>query len=286
VFEASELTSTPVANNATSANLSWTVPSGSTAGTTYARFRLTTQALTDDPGTSMDERSRSVASDGEVEDYQVTIAAVTNPNVLLIKRITAVNNSTTTNNGDDLAVYKDETSNPYDDNDITVTNPNPPTAPADTDKWLNPSSFLIGGTNGGNVRLGDELEYTIYFLSAGESTANNVLMCDRVPSNVTFLPTAFNSFATKAAGGLPGSDRGIQWLYNGVQQSLTNIADGDAARYFPPGDDPSKVYPNVNCGGVNTNGAIVVDLGNLPNATAPGTPTGSYGWIRFRGRVK
>jgi uncharacterized repeat protein (TIGR01451 family) len=287
VFEASELTSTPVANNATSANLSWTVPSGSTPGTTYVRFRLTTQALADNPGTpAMDERSISVASDGEVEDYQVTIAIVNNPNVLLVKRITAVNNSTTTKNGDDLAVYKDENTNLYDDNTITVTNPNPPTVPADTDKWSDPATFLIGGTNGGNVYPGDELEYTIYFLSAGESTANNVLMCDRVPNNVTFLPTAFNAFGTKATGGLPGSDRGIQWRYNGVEQSLTNVNDGDAARYFPPGADPTQVYPNVNCGGANTNGAIVVNLGDLPNAIAPGSPTNSYGWIRFRGRVK
>jgi hypothetical protein len=75
-FEVSEYTSTPVNNGATSANLSWTVPSGTTAGSSYARFRLTTQPLTDNTGTAgEDERSIGTASDGEVEDYAVAIVA-------------------------------------------------------------------------------------------------------------------------------------------------------------------------------------------------------------------
>jgi GEVED domain/Right handed beta helix region/SdrD B-like domain len=74
-FEASEYASTPVNNGATSATLSWTVPSGTTAGSSYARFRLTTQTLTDNTGTvGEDERSIGAASDGEVEDYAVAIA--------------------------------------------------------------------------------------------------------------------------------------------------------------------------------------------------------------------
>jgi uncharacterized repeat protein (TIGR01451 family) len=220
-------------------------------------------------------------SNNTAEDTD-TIAATTAPNVLLVKRITAINGSTTTIDGDSLALYKDEPSNPYDDDTLDSPAPNP----VDTDKWMNPSTFLIGGTKGGNIQPGDEIEYTIYFLSAGTATANNVLFCDLVPQNVTFVPTAFNGFATKATGGLPNSDRGIQWLYNGQTESLTNASDGDAAQYFPPNSDPTRTYPTVNCAGANTNGAIVVNLGNLPNATAPGTPTKSHGFVRFRGRVK
>lgn len=204
------------------------------------------------------------------------------PNFILVKRITAINGGTTTKNGDNLALYKDDPTNPYDDNTLD----NPPPNPPDTDKWVNLNSFLVGGTKGGDVQPNDEIEYTIYFLSAGNSSANNVLFCDRVPDNVTFAPTAFNGFASKAAGGLANSDRGIQWFYNGQMQSLTNVNDSDAAQYFSPGNDPTAVYPTVNCGGANTNGAVVVNLGNLPNATAPGTPTNSYGFVRFRGRVK
>jgi uncharacterized repeat protein (TIGR01451 family) len=208
-----------------------------------------------------------------------------NPNVLLVKRITAVNSLTMTKNGDSLARYIDQVSNPYDDN--VLDNPTAPAKP-DTDKWVdadgdgNPD--LIGGINGGNVQPGDTIEYTIYFLSAGDATAKSVLFCDRVPTNVTFIPTAFNS-ATPATGGL-GSDRGILSLINGTTAAFTNIADGDMARYFPPNSDPTAIYPNLNCGGANTNGAVVINLGDLPNATAPGTPTGAFGFVRFQGRVK
>jgi uncharacterized repeat protein (TIGR01451 family) len=211
--------------------------------------------------------------------------APTSPNVLLVKRITAINGGTNTVGGDSLAGYIDELTNPYDDNNITIANQPTPTSPAkDTDKWPMPSTFLLGGINGGNIKPGDEMEYTIYFLSAGESAAKNVLFCDRVPTNVSFIPTAFNS-ATPATGGLAG-DRGILSLLNGTTAAFTNIADGDAARYFAPGIDPTSIYPNLKCGGVNDNGAVVINLGNLPNATAPGTPAGAFGFVRFKGRVK
>ncbi len=111
-------------------------------------------------------------------------------------------------------------------------------------------------------------------------------MCDRIPNNVSFIPTTFNSFPTKNSTGLQNTDRGILWQYKSNTESLSNIKDGDIAQYFPPGEDPKTIYPSVDCGGANTNGAIVVNLGDLPNAIAPGTPTDSYGFIRFRGRVK
>jgi uncharacterized repeat protein (TIGR01451 family) len=218
--------------------------------------------------------------------YRLTKAG--SPNLILVKRITSVNGLLTTNRGDDLSQYKDEDSNPYDDNDITITNPNPPTTFADTDKWPDLNTFLIGGINGGNVKSGDEIEYTIYFLSAGQSPAGKVLICDRIPNHVSFIPKAFNASGSpsQVSGGIPGADRGIVWKYKGNTQSLTNIEDGDAAQYFAPGVDPKSIYPNVSCGGENTNGAIVINLGDLPNATVQDTPVASYGFLRFRGRVK
>jgi trimeric autotransporter adhesin len=213
------------------------------------------------------------------------------PRLLLVKRITAINGSTNTTNGDNLANYLQDDANPYDDNTIETTlAPSPNFPAADTTFWPNTtaktsSTFLIGGMNGGNIKPKDVIEYTIYFLSNGDSTATNVLFCDRVPANVTFVPTAFDSaLFSKAPGGVADS-RGILTQLNGSEASYTNVADGDAARYFPAGSDPKLVYPKVNCGGTNDNGAVVVDLGSLPNATAVGTP-GSYGFVRFQGRVK
>ena len=211
----------------------------------------------------------------------------TTPNVLLVKRITAINGGTTTFGGDSLGSYIDAPTNPYDDNNITIPTQSTPTdPPQDTDNWPSLNSFMLGGINGGYVKPGDLIEYTIYFLSAGKATANNVLICDRVPNNVTFLPTAFNNFATKNTSGLPSGDRGIIWQNNGVTESLTNTKDGDAAEYLSPGVDPTINYPSIKCDGSNINGVLVVNLGNVPNATAPGTPINSYGFIRFRVKVK
>ncbi|KAM3109723.1 hypothetical protein [Phormidesmis sp. 146-33] len=260
-----------------------------TAGQIISNYDPTLLKLDPDDGAiTVSFTYAAIDAAGQVDSTPATVTmpftapVITNPNLLLVKRITAINGGATTSGGDNLALYKDEPTNPYDDN--TLDNPAP--TPVDTDKWPNLTTLLVGGINGGTIRPGDELEYTIYFLSSGDTPAKSVLFCDRIPNNVTFLPTAFNSFGDEATGGLPGSDRGILWQQTGATESLTNVSDGDAAQYFPPGADPTVVYSKVNCGGANTNGAVVVNLGNLPNATSPGIPAGSYGFVRFRGKVK
>jgi uncharacterized repeat protein (TIGR01451 family) len=218
----------------------------------------------------------------------ITFPISSNPNVLLIKRITAIN-------GQNITTYQQEDTNPYDDNliepSLAPVLPKYPTA--DTDQWPNTigktsSTFLVGAISG-TIKPKDLIDYTIYFLSAGTSTANNVLFCDRVPDNVTFIPRAFNNTSIVAdTVASPGVDRGIAVNLSGTTKSYSNSNDGDFAYYFPPNTDPKLALPNlskVNCGGANTNGAVVVNLGNIPNATTPGT-AGSYGFVRFQGRVK
>lgn len=91
-FEAGEYQSATVANGATSVNLNWdianilgldalTVPLNTLAGDTHARFRLTSDNLTDettliDPliPIDVDDRSFDNATNGEVEDYPISIA--------------------------------------------------------------------------------------------------------------------------------------------------------------------------------------------------------------------
>ena len=72
--------------------------------------------------------------------------------------------------------------------------------------------------------------------------------------------------------------------------ALTNANDGNeiadiGGYYFSAGTEPSTIFPNINCGGSNDNGAIVIDLSDIPNATGEGTPNNSYGSIRFRAIV-
>ena len=155
------------------------------------------------------------------------LAATNNPNVLLVKRITAINGlSTNPNDNTNLSGYIDESANIYDDN--TDDTPGKPGEPEDTTFWPDPDNsgqpdeFLTGAIDGGVIKPDDEIEYTIYFLSTGDVEARSVLFCDRVPEFVEFLPDAFES------------GKGITVSIGGDEQNYTNIGGDDIAQYIPP----------------------------------------------------
>lgn len=73
VFSDSEYDSVAVTSGTLAGSLSWNGITVSSTNTTYARFRFTSTALTDNVGTtSIDERATAAAADGEVEDYAIT----------------------------------------------------------------------------------------------------------------------------------------------------------------------------------------------------------------------
>jgi hypothetical protein len=97
------------------------------------------------------------------------------------------------------------------------------------------------------------------------------------------VPTAFNN-VPQINSGLPGIDRGILVSTNNTAFSYTNIADGDGGRYYAPGEPLPNACKKVSTDPIPANpyGAIVVNLGNIPNASTSGLPLNSYGFIRFR----
>jgi trimeric autotransporter adhesin len=191
----------------------------------------------------------------------VTVPASSNPELILVKRITAINTSP-------ITTVIDPTTTP-DPND-------------DAPNW--PVAYLKGSIDTGIVKPGDELEYTIYFLSSGDTPITKVNICDLVPANTTFIPTTYNGLSP-TDGGLPGADSGIALTIGSSSFYLSNVKDTDRGEFFLAGTTPSGT-----CSGANDNGAVVVNIvtgaNTLPNATAPGTPTSSYGFIRFRALVK
>jgi hypothetical protein len=196
------------------------------------------------------------------------------PNLLLVKRITRVNDSTTTSDGVSTLAYIDETANPYDDNQIN----SPAVTPPDTTRWPVDTSnkpLLAGATNGGKIQPGKEIEYTIYFLSTGDGGAKNVVLCDRIPDYQFFSPNAFGA----VVGGATANFKGIQVSLNGTVTNHTNIQDSDIGTYYPP-----TVSLPTACGTApNIKGAVVVNLGDLPTASV--SATASYGYVRFRTRT-
>jgi uncharacterized repeat protein (TIGR01451 family) len=268
-------------------------PNGRTASHTSGCWEPTTSSASASPATrcpgALPTRDTDLFATTATPSVQrVTSVGVSNnganttsPSVILVKRITGVNkNPINPNDGRALNIFVD---------DPATTNDTHPNWPAPV------NSYPLGATNGGLVKPKDEVDYTIYFLSAGTATANNVLFCDRIPANVTFVPNAFNSLPV-GSGGLSNADRGIAIERNGSLKSYTNTADGDIARYFPPKQEPTygdyaQYFPTTDptkkvCNGPNDDGAVVVYLGNIPNSASVVSPNTSYGFIRFRGLVK
>jgi uncharacterized repeat protein (TIGR01451 family) len=194
----------------------------------------------------------------------------------LVKRITRINNQ------DINDILDGSSAVPLDDPRFVA-------APRDLDdddaKW--PASYLRGVINTNTVKPGDEIEYTIYFLSNGQSEVSNIKFCDLVPDNTTFLPTAFNGLTPNDGGS--GTDQGIALAVGSTTPTVyfSNTADSDRATFYPANDPATPTY----CG-TNTNGAVVVEitrnpvLPNIPPATGSGTPSNSYGFVRFRATVR
>ena len=224
-----------------------------------------------------------------------------NPRVLLAKRITAINRGLPDEQLFD-ASYVNVGTTSDDDNETNWPGPTA-TANAGSSSGEPVESYITGITGVSdtdaveNVTLvpGDELEYTISFLSNGFIAAEDLLICDRIPANTKFLEKAYNTNNPPFSPPFgPGGDRGISLTFNGTTTFLSNNNDGDeiadsggndngiGGYYFGPGIDPAATFPSIDCGGPNTNGAIVVDMSDVPNATGDGTPSDSYGFIRFR----
>lgn len=207
----------------------------------------------------------STSSTGE----DVTIA--NNPKLLLVKRITAINNV-------NLNQFVDDTTSAKKDDD------NDPKWPAPKDINSGISTYLRGVIDGSKVKPGDDLEYTVYFLSSGNTPIKNVSICDLVPANTTFFKDPSKS----------GSD--IALTIGSTNTNLTNAVDSDRGQFIQPNTQASgscnkaafsnPTPPPPLPAAQNLTGAVVVDV--VTGATTlPDTPSGfAYGFIRFHVKVK
>ncbi|MEO0770396.1 MAG: GEVED domain-containing protein [Cyanobacteria bacterium J06649_4] len=228
VFDAGEQVATDVSPTADTVTINTTVPFSATAGVTYARFRYSTAGgLT----------PTSAAPDGEVEDYEITISAST-PALRLVKRVTRVG---TTN----FTAFVDDGTAGNDDNAAN---------------W--PSATYLAGEVAAPAEPGEEVDYTIYYLSDGNTPINNISICDFVPDNTTYVANSM-----------------VSNLGNAGDTVLTDTdADVDGAQQFAAGATPGAPCPGVG----NTDGGVLINIpGTAGNATAPGTPTSSFGYVRF-----
>ena len=172
------------------------------------------------------------------------------PTLLLVKRITAVNGVSETGFDDDPGTTDDNS--PY---------------------WPAPAStYLRGARSVANVKPGDELEYTIYFVDTN-GPASSITLADIVPTSTLFDAASYTGL-TPTDGGPAGAASGIALalsassLPTAPTSYLSNAADADRGAY-----DSAAAK-------------VTVTLSSLPAATGSGSPTNSYGFLRFRVRVQ
>ncbi len=122
---------------------------------------------------------------------------------------------------------------------------------------LQPGNAPIGQINLDPVttklQSGDDVEYTVYYLSDGTGAAIGVSLCDPIP-----LGTALTANTTQ------------------VQRNNSAIATGGTV-FAPLAPLPAgNTCPDAN----NQNGTVIFDLGTIPN-----TAGSNFGLVRFRVRV-
>ncbi|EKV03553.1 conserved repeat protein [Leptolyngbya sp. PCC 7375] len=192
------------------------------------------------------------------------------PDVVLVKRITAINGLTT---------------NPNDSKDLTqVINDGVADSADDESNW--PASYLVGELDAGLVQPGDEIEYTVYFMNAGDGAAETVRICDWIQPNQSFV-----------TGKYGGND--IELVIDGTTYNLTDDSDAatvDRGEVTTVGSLPAT--PTCNLSSFTTTATdevVVVDitgttgdpagLATFPNTTGQGTPNNAYGYFRFTTKV-
>jgi uncharacterized repeat protein (TIGR01451 family) len=163
-------------------------------------------------------------------------------NVLLVKRITNVTRNGSSLSGVNFGGFVNDPAT-ADDTNPGWTQLQPTAAPVG----------VIALDVNNPVISGDEIEYTVYFLSNGAISSPETTVCDLIP---------------------PGTA-----LVSGSSQIRTNntppVSGGTVFTPLAP------LPPNNSClDQSNPNGAVIFNLSDLPN-----TPVGNVGFVRFRVRV-
>jgi uncharacterized repeat protein (TIGR01451 family) len=103
------------------------------------------------------------------------------------------------------------------------------------------------------IRSGDEITYTVYYLSDGTSPLFDAGLCDQIPENTSFVVNT-----------------------NQIQQNNGAIRDGGTA-YTPLAPLPAG---NACVNQTNPTGSVLFNLGNVSNTTGS-----NFGLVRFRVRI-
>jgi uncharacterized repeat protein (TIGR01451 family) len=221
-------------NNATGVWSVGTVPlNGSATLQITATLTSNNPAVNVAEVTASDQRDpNSIPNNNNPEEDDQSTATLGLPNLRLVKRITAITRS------DRPIAFTGFVDDPADSNDTAAG-------------WGQFSPVGVVQINPNEpLSSGDEVEYTVYYLSDGIGPAIAASVCDPVPVRTTLLPTSLQIQQVNGAP-VPG---GL------VYPPLAPLPTGNAC-----------------ANAANVNGSVIFDLGNVPS-----TPGANFGFVRFR----
>jgi trimeric autotransporter adhesin len=200
----------------------------------------------------------AIAPNSTSEFSENTPLITNDPQLVLVKRVTAIGSTAITTTVDDTR----STITAANDNNLKWPSPN-------TSNGISP--ILIGALDTAKVLPGQEIEYTIYFLSAGNVPIKTVNICDLIPINTTYVA---------------GSGK---ISFNGVAPTtLTNeYKTGAISNITIPGIGLCKstvANPQTTAdlsAAENPNGLVWVPV-DSKRTPATSLAVGEYGYIRFR----
>ena len=186
----------------------------------------------------------------------------------IVKRITAINGISTINPSDNLT--------PLDQ----VLN-NTDTANDDDPNWK--AGYLVGAFNGGKIKPGDIVEYTVYFLNAKGANAKTIQLCDRIINKQTYQAGSMELRLGAATTSIALTDNPLDLSIDRGAFYATSASAPATCNLVPLGSNTDNGTVVVDITG--TGSTVQPTLTTVPSATAPGVPTTSYGFIRFKTKV-
>jgi uncharacterized repeat protein (TIGR01451 family) len=197
----------------------------------------------------------STATDPAGNTSEFSAELGNDPQLVLVKRVTKIGTTAINTTIDDTRA----TSTAANDNHLKWPLPN-------TSNGISP--ILVGSIDTAKAKPGEEIEYTIYFLSAGNAPIKSMNVCDLIPANTTYVSGSGQiSFNGAAASALSS-----EYLPTGA---IANTAGIGLCR------TPRNPALDSLTAAENPRGLVWVKIDDYQTPLAPF----DYGYIRFRALV-
>jgi uncharacterized repeat protein (TIGR01451 family) len=218
----------------------------------------TTLAATDKITATATTSAAATIAPNSTSEFSENVSLVTNdPQLVLVKRVTAIGSTAITTIVDDTRATS------------TAANDNNAKWPTTSGTTGGISNILQGSLNTSKVLPNQEIEYTIYFLSAGNVPIKTVNICDLIPINTTYVTgsgkISFNGAASTALSGEAiAAGAVLNTTVPGIGLCKSTSANAQTTTDLSAAENP--------------NGLVWVQVDKNRSALAEN----EYGYIRFR----